>query len=376
MLAFLRRWFRRGPVADVQTAPVIRDAERLAAPVPAPVPPPPPRASVAPAVLDLATADALAAAVRVAVDALHVAPRPSNADAGYGAGLRALTDAVVDAPADAVRQLPGAAREALAVCDDPGAGAAELARVCEGDLAVARAVLREANSMFYARPGQVPATSLREAVNRVGVGGVRNVLVDVTISALLCPAGSRYTSITAAIWAHAQRTGALARAAAPAFGVSPDRAFAAGLLHDVGKLVLLDRAAALAEERSTPTVAWPALRAALVALHEPLGALAVLRWGMGAEAAGAIASHHRAPLPEMPDTMSEVIYLAERVDHAATRGDVLDLERLWTDAALGGSIPRAAAALARQLGPVTPFEVERAGDGEHIPSRLSRLAGR
>ncbi len=386
MLALLRRWFRRGTITAIPTAPTARPATRGADPSAASVagvaaPPTPPvtavaRPPVAPAVLDVATADALATTVRERVEALHGAPQPPTADAGYGAGLRALTGTVVDAPADSVRQLPSAAREALAVCDDPGAGAAELARVCEGDLAVARALLREANSIFYARPGQAPAASLREAIDRVGTGGVRNVLVDVTISALLCPSGSRYASITAAIWAHAQRTGALARAAAPAFGVSPDRAFAAGLLHDVGKLVLLDRAAALAEERTAPNVAWPALRAALVALHEPLGALAVLRWGMGAEAAGAIATHHRAPPPAMRDPMGEVIYLAERVDHAATRGDVLDLDVLWADAALGGSIPRAATALARQLGPVTPFAVDGVSDAEHMPSRLSRLAGR
>ncbi|GJG84935.1 hypothetical protein tb265_01160 [Gemmatimonadetes bacterium T265] len=324
--------------------------------------------------LDERAAGALAAAVRAGVDALHAAPPPPNADAGYRAGLRALTAAVVDAPTDAVRQLPSAAREALAVCDDPDAGAAELVRVCEGDLAVARALLREANSVFYMRPGQAPAASLREAIDRVGTGGVRNVLVDVTVSALLCPPGSRHASITAAIWAHAQRTAALARAAAPAFGVSAERAYAAGLLHDVGKLVLLDRAAALAEERSAAPVSWAALRAALVALHEPLGGLAVLRWGMGVEAAGAIAAHHRAPPPETPDAMSEVIYLAERVDHASTRGDTLDLEALWADAALGGVRARAAAALARQLGPITPFAAD--ADGAHAPSRLSRLAGR
>lgn len=197
--------------------------------------------------------------------------------------------------------------------------------------AVARALVREANSIFYARPGQAPAGSLREAV--------------------------------------------LARAAAPAFGLSAERAYAAGLLHDVGKLVLLDRAAALAEERSATAVPWPALRAALVALHEPLGGLAVVHWGMGVEAASAIAAHHRAPPPEPRNAMSEVIYLAERVDHAVTRGDVLDLDATWAEAALDGVLPRAAAALARHLGPMTPFEVAGV-ESDHSPSRLSRLAGR
>ena len=375
MFDFLRRWFRRAssttPPAPPPVPPVLPRAEPVAPPVLG-------RPIAAPVVLDAHTVDVLTGAVRVRADALLDAPPPPNADGGYRAGLVALTAAVLGAPADSVRQLPSAAREALAVCDDSRAGAAELARVCEGDLAVARALLREANSIFYARPGQTAVASLREAIDRVGTGGVRNVLVDVTISALLCVPGSRYAAITAAIWAHAQRTAALARAAASAFAVSPDRAYAAGLLHDVGKLVLLDRAAALAEERTAPPVAWPALRAALVSLHEPLGALAVVRWGMGAEAARAIAGHHRTPPPVVVDALGEVVCLAERVDHAATRGEALDLDALWSGCALGGSLPRAAAALGRHLGPVTPFELAGIADAdaEHVPSRLSRLAGR
>lgn len=394
MLALLRRWFRRGPAlsraplgpADRATpdrATPKRGATERAAlePTPASVAP---RAPIAIAVLDTTAADTLSAAVRGRADALSAAPPPPGAGAdvghhaGYRAGLGALFAAIVDAPADTVRQLPSAAREALAVCDDPRAGAAELARVCEGDLAVARALLREANSVFYARAGQAPAASLRDAIDRVGTGGVRNALVDVTVAALLCPAGSRHAAITAAIWAHAQRTAALARAAAPAFDVPLERAYAAGLLHDVGKLVLLDRAAALAEDGRAPNVPWPALRAALVALHEPLGALAVLRWGVGGEAAGAIAAHHRAPPPAARDAMGEVIFLAEHVDHASTRGEALDLGALWAEGALGGSRERAAAALARQLGPVTPFEASGFGADEvgYVPPRLSRLAGR
>ncbi len=376
MLALLRQWLRRRPTEAPAVPPAAAAAPAVAAVVAPPPTPAPVRPALAPVVLDTHTIELLTAVVGARVEELHAAPPPPKADAGYGAGLRALTAAVVGAPADAVRQLPSAARDALAVCDDPSAGAAELARVCEGDLAVARALLREANSIFYARAGLAPAASLREAIDRVGTGGVRNVLVDVTISALLCAPGSRYAAITAAIWAHAQRTAALARAAAPAFGVSAERAYAAGLLHDVGKLVLLDRAAALAEERAAPALAWPALRAALVALHEPLGALAVLRWGMGAETAGAIATHHRAPAPASRDAMSEVICLAERVDHAATRGEALDLDALWSECALGGTRSRAVGALARQLGPITPFAVDDAGEPEHGASRLSRLAGR
>jgi HD-like signal output (HDOD) protein len=231
-------------------------------------------------------------------------------------------------------------------------GAADLARVCEGDLAVAQGLLRYANSALVARAGRAPAASLREAIDRVGSAGVRNVVVDVTVAALLCAPGSRHATYTAQIWTHAQRAAALARAAAPAFGAAPDRAYAAGLLHDVGKLVVLDRAAALAAGRAYTAPTWPALRALLLGLHEPLGALAVLRWGMGAEAARAVGSHHRtAPAPAR-DPVGEAVYLAERVDIALVRGDPVDLGPWWAAGALTGSAERAGALVAAHLGPL------------------------
>jgi HD-like signal output (HDOD) protein len=285
--------------------------------------------------------------LRRRADAVVAAVAPRDAEA-----TRVLAEAVAAEPAGAVRQLPSAAREALAVCDDPGAGVAALARVCEADVAVAQGLLRYANSALFARPGQAPAASLREAIDRVGAGGVRNVLVDVSVAALLCAPGSRHATYTAQIWTHAQRAAALARVVAPAFGAPPDRAYAAGLLHDVGKLVVLDRAAALAAGRAYAAPPWPALRALLAALHEPLGALAVLRWGMGAAAARAVGSHHRAPPPAAADPVGEAVYLAERVDVAVVRGDPVDLAGWWAAGALAGSPARAAGLVAAHLGPI------------------------
>lgn len=260
----------------------------------------------------------------------------------------ALAAALASSRTDAIRQLPSAAREAMAVCDDPRSGVGELARVCERDLAVAPALLRYANSAFFARPGQGPAASVREAVDRVGVGGVRSVLVDVTVSRLLCGPASRHAGLAAQLWTHAQRTAAVARAVAPAFGAAPERAYVAGLLHDVGKLVLLDRAAGA----GATGVAWPALRAGLLALHEPLGALAVARWGLGDDVARAVGGHHRRAAPPDRDAVAEAVFLAERADHAVRTGDALDVAALWEAGALTGDRERATAALQAHLGPV------------------------
>ena len=263
-------------------------------------------------------------------------------DHGWALGandVRAFLDDMERAPTDAVRQLPEAALRALAVCDDPTASSATLVALCEQDPAVAAALLRYANAPCYAPTGESIA-SLRLAVSRVGVGGVRNVLLDVAVHGLLCDPGPALAPLAARIWGHMVSTGAIARTAARAFGVLPETAYTLGLLHDVGKLVVLDRISAWRAHRGrAPALPGAVLGAILVALHEPLGALALERWGLGADAARAVGDHHRRR--GAPDPLAEVIYLAERVELAQRRGHPVDIEQVWRDGALTGDITQA-----------------------------------
>ncbi|HEX4936560.1 MAG TPA: hypothetical protein VFV33_25440, partial [Gemmatimonadaceae bacterium] len=78
----------------------------------------------------------------------------------------------------------------------------------------------------------------------------------------------------------------------------------------------------------------PLLGVVLRMLHEPLGGLAALQWGLGAGVSHAIATHHRSPVPEMYDPRCELLHVSERLDLATARGRPVELERWWTDAML------------------------------------------
>jgi HD-like signal output (HDOD) protein len=280
----------------------------------------------------------------------HAAPGRPGAD-----DVARWLDGLAEGPGDSVRQLPGAAQEALALCSDPYASFAELARLCGGDPTLAQALLRYANSAYYARAGHAPAESIRDAATRVGASGVQNVLLSVTVHGLLCRPGGDMARLAEQVWEHMVRTAAVARALAPAFGAAADRAYALGLLHDVGKLVVLDQAAALRVRlRRTPQLPAPAVHDALRSLHEPLGALALLRWGLGADAARSVGAHHRAPPPEQPDPTGELLHVAERADLAALHGVALDLAEVWARGALLGSAARAGRALDQHFNAAAP----------------------
>lgn len=342
MFAFLARWFRRRSATPMPASPAPTAAAR---PASAPLPVTAERPAAAPPAGEALVA-ALAARVREACGLLA----HDFAGVSTAADAPALLDALREAPVDAVRQLPSAAREAVALCNDPRADFAQLARIVGADPGLAQALLRRANSAHYARAGQAPVVGIRDAIQRVGVAGLQAVLLEVTVQGLLCQPGPALAPIAEAVWDHSVATAPLARSIAPAFGASPDAAYALGLMHDVGKLVVLDQVSALRARRQAAPLLPPAfVTGALRALHEPLGALAVHRWGLGDAAALAVGGHHRAPPPPWDDALGETLHLAERVELAHRRGEALDLPTLWATGRLTGDAARAGRAIALTL---------------------------
>lgn len=336
MLALLRRLFRRTPAPPPAPAlPAPRAVPTLIAPT---LEAPPP---------DDAAPDPVAAArLRYAALLRQRVTRLGLDHALASPDCDRVLDALVASPLEAVRQLPSAAAAAMAVCQREDATWADLTRVCEHDPTLAQALLRYANSAWYLRGGQRPAVSIREAVARVGAQGVRNVVLDVALHGMRSDPGSGLTAVAELVWAHMVRTAPVARAVAPAFGVEAEPCWSLGLLHDIGKLVWMDQVSALrARLRRELALPAPFVAASLRELHEPLGALAALRWNLGVEVADAIGQHHRTPLPTAPDVLGEVLYLAERADLARLRGEPLDLAAVWTAGELGGDQAAAAQAL-------------------------------
>lgn len=253
-------------------------------------------------------------------------------------------DALLESFDAVVRQPPLAAQRALSVTRDTSAPTSRLVSLVEGDPGLGQALLRYANSAYYATGGG-RVVSLHGAVQRVGTSGVHNVVLKTMVDGLLCRPGSAYQDMVNLSWQHMVRVAPITRGLAPAFRAVPDEAYALGLLHDVGKLVVFDRLGELRKTlRRDVAFPLPVIGVVLRMLHEPLGGLAALQWGLGAGVAHAIATHHRAPVPEMYDPRCELLFFAERLDLARSLGRPVDLERWWKDGLI-----------------VTPFDiVERA----------------
>lgn len=332
-------------------APLFR--RRKAAPVARPTP----RASVAiPAVREVtpqsvpvtpelqAPADPAAIWHEELSQALHRMAESAGELKGAPDALR-LVETLGQSSEFIIRQLPSAAREALAYCDDANLTRPNLAGRLGRDPALVQALLRTANSVTMSA-GRQPVLGLNGAIERIGVVGTRSVVLANCVDGLLSRPGQPYESMVTSVWEHMIRTGQIARTTAGAFEVDQEEAFSVALLHDVGKLVVFDQISALRTQQRRPIiipVSW--LGALLQAVHEPLGALAALRWSMGARAASAIGEHHRYRASVSENMLAEVIFTAERADHAYRCGQPIDIDAVFQSGRLSGSRTRASQAL-------------------------------
>ena len=146
--------------------------------------------------------------------------------------------------------MPAVAMELLSSLSDDNTEVDALARRIAQDQAIAARVLRVANSPFYGLQTQVG--SIRDAIVVLGFSSVRSLVLTATVVSGL-PAGRCPGFSQEHFWRHGLAVGVAARNLARALGHKGDNLFIAGLLHDIGRLVLF---------KQTPEAAGAAMAAA------------------------------------------------------------------------------------------------------------------
>lgn len=253
-----------------------------------------------------------------------------HSDFGSATDVDALLRDLAAFQPSMIRQPMGAAQKVLDLLNRENYSGAEIARVIESDPAVAEALLRHANATWYEEDGAPPVASLVAAARRVGARGVHAAVMTVIMEGGCIRPGAGLDDLARRVWDHMVRVAPMARQLAHGFGGDPDTAFTLGLCHDVGKLILFERIGEL-RKRLRRELTFPTgfLSAALKELHEPMGGLAALGWGLPPTFAMSIASHHRNPPPDHRDPLGEAVFIVERLDLLIHDNQPFDLEALW-----------------------------------------------
>lgn len=135
-----------------------------------------------------------------------------------------------------IPMLPDQAARVLQLASDPDVTVTRLAGLVSKDPILATRVLGLANSAMFG--GLTPLSSVQDAVVRLGVSRVRNAVVTVSMHAQTA-SPQMYGSEGPRFMDHAVGTAYLARLIAGETDADVKTAFLTGLLHDIGKLVIL-----------------------------------------------------------------------------------------------------------------------------------------
>lgn len=216
--------------------------------------------------------------------------------------------------------MPGAAQKAFQLSTDPKAEARDFIEVIESDEALSARVLRIANSVYFDR-GK-PSKTIEESVLVIGMNELRCLLNSNTLSDIFPSSHPARTQL----WANDVATALIARGLAQLLLPSKaEIAFLGGLMHDIGKLLLLQRAGDLyvkiVETVGREGVDFPAAEEReFVFDHTEVGYLIGERWNFTPELLAVIRNHHK-PWSEVPKgSIIGIVKGADIIAHALGLG--------------------------------------------------------
>jgi putative nucleotidyltransferase with HDIG domain len=222
--------------------------------------------------------------------------------------------------ADALPSLPEIVRHVLDTLKDDNADVDTLVHHINTDPAIVSRLLAGANASAFGLA--TPVDSARQAFMVLG----ENRVISIILATALI---ERYSGQTdefdlRGLWRHSLGVATCARTLAEHLDFSPEVAFTGGLLHDIGKLLMLTAAPAAYAEvmHICKTGDVPVLAAELSVFgydHAAAGSQLATMWRLPYEIAVSIASHHEPD--DSGSELGDLIHVANVLSHALELGD-------------------------------------------------------
>lgn len=187
------------------------------------------------------------------------------------------------------------------------------------DPALTAKVLQRCNSTFYGLAE--PAQDLGTAINCLGFNEIYRIVTTVILEGSLGVAQKGYGIGEGHLWEHSVVSAVASRLVARDLGADENLAFTAGLLHDVGKLVLgqsLEDAYGLifqGTESDKPKSFMEMEKEILGVDHAEIGGRILARWSFPDSIVLPVQFHHDPKEARPFQLLASIVYLGDMISH-------------------------------------------------------------
>lgn len=212
---------------------------------------------------------------------------------------------------DDLPPLPAVAAKVMGMAEDDRTSAMDLAQVLATDQALTAKLIRISNSAYYGFARRI--STVREAVVMLGFKQVRQVSVGASMMNTFKRSGVDDGFDLDLFWGHSVGVAVAAEALAKkTLGAKPEDAFTAGILHDIGRLVLrqvlpdeFSRAISIA--RTGEISLHDAELEVTGYAHDEIGQALGERWKFPGHLVDAVRCHHDDSLTAAADGLAGVV---------------------------------------------------------------------
>jgi HD-like signal output (HDOD) protein len=231
--------------------------------------------------------------------------------------VRAVTDSKA-----IQRSMPDVAAHVLELCQLSHTDAARIEKAVSRDPFIAGQLVSVANSAMFAP--RVPIVGVRDAVVRLGLDNVCDIVMMVVSNSTMYRVRG-FEQVVEVLRKRSLAAAISSRAMSKLMRTDPaDYAFLAGLMHDIGELVLLERSATLGgitPEMVADPDTGPVIRSTIARLHTELGAAVCRIWKLPPSVIDSALFHHNCRKGEKRFLTTALVAAADHITDSMGLGE-------------------------------------------------------
>lgn len=220
--------------------------------------------------------------------------------------VRALREKIENI--NALPTIPKVLKKLLVLIENPRVSLNEISNFISSDPALTIKVLKMVNSPIYGFPGRI--SSVNQAVILLGLNVVRGLLLGVSVFELM-------QKTMLGLWEHSLGTAIVSRLIAVKKGLKePDELSVDGLLHDIGKVLLIlqypeEYQRAMGDADTNSATIYESERVYFNTTHASVGAWMAQKWRFPPNLIDIIEYHHKPNLSKKAPLGAAIVHFAD-----------------------------------------------------------------